>query len=261
MQRKHCASLRSQERSGPENYRDPATMPDSATTSRPALAAARAKSTWRLLDGIAPSDANVILAAAKTRRILANSDIVNQGDPANYLFLLTRGRARFFFNTHDGRKVLLHWLPPGEIIGAAALLTDPSCYLVSTESLKDSDILVWDRVTIRGLAAKYPRLLENALTTASEYLALYLATHNALISRTPCERLGRLLTCLAEAIGEKTPGGFEFDATNEELADATNLTPFTVSRLLSKWQRDHTIGKRRGKILVKAPERLSLHID
>jgi CRP-like cAMP-binding protein len=244
-----------------ENYQDPAIMPDSATTSRPALSAARAKSTWRLLDGIAPSDANVILAAARTRRILANSDIVNQGDPANHLFLLTRGRARFFFNTHDGKKVLLFWLTPGEIIGAVALLSEPSCYLVSTESLKDSDILVWDRVTIRGLAVKYPRLIENALTTASEYLTWYLATHNALISRTPGERLARLLICLAEAIGEKTLGGSEFDATNEELADATNLTPFTVSRLLSKWQRDHTIVKRRGKILLKFPERLTLQID
>lgn len=254
-------SLHSQPRSGIANYQDPATMPDSATTSRPALSAARPKSTWRLLDGIATTDANAILAAAKTRRILANSGIVNQGDPANYLFLLTRGRARFFFNTHDGRKVLLHWLTPGEIIGAMTLLTDPARYLVSTESLKDSEILVWDRVTIRGLAAKYPRLLENALTTASEYLAWYLATHNALISLTPGERLGRLLICLAEAIGEKTLGGFEFDATNEELADATNLTPFTVSRLLSKWQRDHTIGKRRGKILLRFPERLSLQFD
>jgi len=222
---------------------------------------ANANPRWRLLDGIAPSDANAILAAAKPRHFLTNSIIVNQGDPANHLFLLTKGRARFFFNTHDGRKVLLLWLTPGEIFGAAALLPATSGYLVSAESLKDSDTLVWDRVTVRGLAAKYPKLVENALMVASDYLAFYLATHNALVSCAPRERLGRLLVCLAGTIGEKGLDGFEFDATNEELAGATNLTPFTVSRLLSEWQRDQAVGKRRGKILLKSPERLCEHMD
>jgi len=227
----------------------------------PRLPTVKVNSRWRLLDGIAPSDVNMILAAARPRHFRASSVVVNQGDAANYLFLLTKGRARFFFNTHDGRKVLLLWLTPGEIFGAAVLLPVTSRYLVSTESLKDSDMLVWDRATVRGLVAKYPRLLENALMVASDYLAFYLATHGSLISRTPRERLGRLLVCLAGTIGEKGLDGFEFDATNEELAGATNLTPFTVSRLLSEWQRNQAVRKRPGKILLKSPERLCLNMD
>lgn len=255
MQTKHCASLHL------EGQPRLSVGQDRTTRSGPAVSAASVKAEWRFLEGIAHSDANLILAAAKIRRFLANSVIVSQGDPANHLFLLTKGQARFFFNTHDGRKVLLFWLTPGEVFGAATLLSDPSRYLVNTESLKDSEIMVWDRVTIRGLATRYPRLLENALTIGSDYLAWYLATHNALVSLTPRSRLARLLICLAEAIGERTSGGLEFDATNEELANATNLTPFTVSRLLSRWRRDHTVGKRRGKILLKSPERLGLHLD
>jgi len=255
MHDKPCASLHSEPQPGVADCEGPSTM------SAPRPSAAKANATWHLLEGIPPSDANIILAAAKTRRFPCNSVIANQGDPANYLFLLTKGRARFFFNTHDGRKVLLFWLTPGEVFGGMTLLSDPSCYLVSTESLKNSDVLVWDRITIRSLAVKYPRLLENALTTASEYLAWYLATHNALISHTPRERLARLLICLAEAISERTLSGFELDVTNEELANATNLTPFTVSRLLSAWQRDHTIEKRRGKIILRSFDRLRLHTD
>jgi len=250
MHDKHCASVH------PERQPSMAECQGHSTAFAPRAAAVKSTARWRLLDGILPSDASVILAAAKPRHLPANSVISNQGDPADYMFLLTKGRARFFFNTHDGKKVLLFWLTPGEVFGGMALLSDPSCYLVSTESLKNSDVLVWDRNTIRSLAVKYPRLLENALTTASEYLAWYLATHNALISHTPRERLARLLICLAEAIGERTLTGFEFDVTNEELANATNLTPFTVSRLLSAWQRDHTLGKRRGKIILKSFDRL-----
>jgi len=67
------------------------------------------------------------------------------------------------------------------------------------------------------------------------------------------------LTCLAQGIGEKVAGGFEFEATNEELAGAANVTAFTASRLLSEWQNNGAILKRRGKVLLRSPQRLLLH--
>ena len=41
-------------------------------------------------------------------------------------------------------------------------MSTPSRYLLSTETLKDSTILVWNRATLGTLGARYPRLLENA---------------------------------------------------------------------------------------------------
>jgi CRP-like cAMP-binding protein len=172
---------------------------------------------------------------------------------------LTKGRARHFFITEEGRKLLLKWLLPGEIFGARALLSKPSSYLVSVETIEDSHVMVWERSVVRGLASRYPRLLENALITASDYFAWYVATHVALTSYSARRRLAGIVICLAELIGERVPGGFEFDATNEELASAANITPFTASRLLSEWQRDRAVLKRRGKILLRSPERLLLH--
>jgi CRP-like cAMP-binding protein len=221
-----------------------------------ALASVGASLESRLFEGLARRDVSVILEAAQRRHFLAGSVVVNQGHPANHLFLIARGRARFFFDTPEGRKVSLLWLTPGEIFGGKSILSKPSIYLVSTETLKDSQLLVWDRATIRNFSKHYPRLLENALQTASDYLGWYLSAHVALISHSARERLARVLTCLSETIGEKVPGGFEFEATNEELASAAHVTPFTASRLLSAWQRDHTVIKHRGKILLRFPERL-----
>lgn len=213
----------------------------------------------RLFDGLSPRDLKVILGEAKQRHFLANSVVVNQGHPADHLFLLREGRARYFFNTEDGKKVILFWLTPGEAFGGMTILSAPSSYLVSTETLKDSWVAVWDRATIRRLTGRYPRLLENALLVASDYLAWYLASHVALITRSARQRLARVLICLAETIGEKVADGFEFDATNEELASAANVTPFTASRLLSEWQRNRAVVKARGKILLRSPDRLFLH--
>ena len=212
----------------------------------------------RLLEGFAQRDLQTIRAAARERRYRARSVITNQGNSAEHLFLLTSGHARYFYLTPDGQKTLLLWLTPGDILGGAVFLSKPSTYLMSTEAVRDSSFLVWDRPTIRSLAAKYPKLLENALLMGSDYLAWYLADHVALVCKTARERLAQILIHLAGIIGQKVSGGVEFDATNEELASAANITTFTASRLLSEWQTNGAVLKRRGKILLRSPERLFL---
>jgi CRP/FNR family transcriptional regulator, nitrogen oxide reductase regulator len=211
----------------------------------------------KFLEGLATPDRDVILAAATKRRFLVKSVVVNQGDPAERVFLLIKGRARFFFITQTGRKILLHWLPPGEVFGGAALLSRPSPYLVSTETLKDSSVLVWERTTIRALATRYPKLLDNALLIASDYFAWHLASHVALTCHTARQRLAQALVSLARAIGQEIPGGIELDVTNEEIANAANVTPFTASRIFSRWRRNGVVTKSRGKILLHSQDRLA----
>ena len=224
------------------------------------IAASPAGSTSRLFDGIPPNDLAIIRAEATERRFLANSMITNQGNPAEHLFLLTSGRARYFFITEEGQKTLLLWLTEGEIVGGAAFLTKASKYFLSAETVKDSSVLVWNRASLRSLVSRHPRLLENALLMASDYLAWYLTDHVALTCRTARQRLAQVLIRLAGVIGQKVPGGVEIDATNEELASAANITPFTASRLISEWQTNHAVAKRRGKILLRSPERLFLNV-
>lgn len=211
----------------------------------------------RLLDGLAPHDRQQILAAAAKRQLPAKSVIANQGDPADHLYLLTEGRAQLFFTTQKGKKIILVWVAPRQILGGFALLSKPSHHLVTAEAVEASYALVWDRATIRALAKQYPRILENALITASEYLTWYCAAHAALSTQSAEQRLSQLLVCLSRGIGRKVRGGVELDVTNEELASAANITPFTTSRLLGKWQRSGAIAKRRGKILIPSLDRLA----
>ena len=210
-------------------------------------------------DGLAVHDRKQVLAGAKPRRFAANSVITNQGHPADSLFLLTKGRARYFFDEHGGRHILLHWLAVGELIGGMALLAKPASYLLGSEAVRECSLLAWDRATIRNFVAQYPALLENALATASDYLAWYLAAHVALTCHSAEQRLAGVLGSLTEVIGQNVPGGVELDVTNEELANAANVTAFTASRLLSAWQRRGVVKKSRGKILLRQPTRLFPH--
>jgi CRP-like cAMP-binding protein len=224
----------------------------------PQLAALRPQVKSPFLDGLAPRELDEVLAAGRECRFLAGTVLASQGTPANSLLLLVNGRARFFVLTPDGHKIVLMWLPVGEVIGGAALQSVPSDYIVSTETVRDCTILVWDRSVIRRLALSYPRLLDNALGIAAEYLTFYVATHVALTCHTAPQRLAAILVNLAQGIGHKVPRGMELDVTNEELAQAANVTHFTASRLISQWQRQGALVKTRGKILLRSPEKLLL---
>ena len=213
----------------------------------------------RFLEGLAPAEVKQVLAAARLRRLAANYVVTHQGDPPTQLFLLLQGRARYFFMTPDGRKVLLFWIPPGEGFGGAAFLSKPQPYLVSSETVRSSTVLVWERAAIRQLAQQYPRLVENALLIAFDYLVAYRAIHASLVCHSARQRLAQVLTNLADGIGQHGPDGIELDVHNEELANEANVTPFTASRLLSEWQRKGFLVKSRGKLLVRCPEELSLH--
>jgi CRP-like cAMP-binding protein len=212
----------------------------------------------RFLQGLEKAELESILASAFHRRLLANSVVQNQGEPATRLFLLTSGRARYFYLTEDGKKILFLWLRPGDIFGGGALLEQPLSFLVNVETVKDSRMLVWDRATIRSLAVRYPRLHDNALSIAWDYFTYYVATHTALVSNSARERVAGILINFAHGIGHEVPGGVQVDVTNEDLANEANVTVFTASRLLSEWQRNGAILKSRGKILLRSPERLSL---
>jgi len=214
------------------------------------------RSRVRLLEGLSESDQNTILAAASYRRFSGHSVVASEGEPADQLFLMIKGSARYFVITPQGRKVYLLWLVPGEIFGGASLLAKPSHFLVSTEIAKNSSVCVWERKTMRSLATRYPRLLENGLAIATDYLTWYLASHLGLLCHTARQRLAHVLVSLANGLGRQCPDGIELDITNEQLANTANITLFTASRLLSEWQRRGAVAKSRGRVVLRRPERL-----
>ena len=210
----------------------------------------------RFLEGVDAAEVKTILRAGTLQRFPARSVMTRQGYPAGHLFLLLTGRARRFFLTHDGQKIALLRVLSGDIFGEMVLLDRPANYLVSTETMTSSTALVWNRSTIRSLCERYPRLIQNSFSSSVDYLIYYRAAHVSLICNSAPQRLARILANLAEGIGHEVPGGVELDIRNEELANEANVSVFTASRLLSAWQREGILSKRRGKVLLRFPNRL-----
>jgi CRP-like cAMP-binding protein len=224
------------------------------TSSQVAAIVAGLKS--RFLEGLDPAAVHSIVAAATLKRYGANTAVIREGDRAEHFFLMLDWGARHFTMSPKGEKVVVRWLSPGEVTGAASFLSEPVSYVLSTEMAKKGSALVWDRATIQSLAVTYPRLIENALLVAHDYLLFYRILHVTLTCQSAPQRVAQVLGYLAKAMGQRVPGGLELYVRNEELAHQANVTIFTVSRLMGEWQRKGLLTKGRGKVVVRSPEEL-----
>ncbi len=145
-----------------------------------------------LFRGLKPSEIEVVLAAATPRSISANQVIYHEGDRATHLFLLVTGRAARYKLTHEGRKLFLRWVAPGDIVGFMALQTDPAPLLSTVQAVSEAYFLVWDRASARALARRHPRLYENSYSAMTDYLACLMDALVARASQTAQQRLARM---------------------------------------------------------------------
>jgi CRP-like cAMP-binding protein len=210
----------------------------------------------KLLAGLDDVALRHVLSKAQIRRIPPKKDVIIGGERPKHLFLLRTGRAKFYCVTESGAEVVILWNVPGDVMGLVSLLEHPPAYLASAMTVSECEFLLWDRVIIRQLAKAYPRLVENGLRMAVHYLSVYMNRHLNTVSKSAEGRLAESLIHLASAVGDVQPSGVEINITNEQLSSLSDVSRFTTSRVLSKWERDGRLSKQRGRVTLRAPEAL-----
>ncbi|HXJ96423.1 MAG TPA: Crp/Fnr family transcriptional regulator [Terriglobia bacterium] len=209
-----------------------------------------------LFAGLRRDEVAAVVAAA-SKRIFKGSDIIMSAEePATRLFLVTGGHVDYFVLTSHGNEILLRRMVPHDVFGVAAFLSNPIGYLGTAKPAPKGEVLEWQRPVVLRLANAYPRFPENALRISLQYIALIAKRHAQLVSSTAAERLASAVTGLACRAGHALPSGVEVDIKNEELASLSDTSSFTASRILKRWEREGTVEKTRGKVLLRRPENL-----
>ena len=212
----------------------------------------------RLFAGLAANVTREIVAVAQPKHIKARQQITLCGGRPDHLFLLRAGRARSFLSTEEGAETLLLWLAPGDVIGLVSLMSSPPHYMANASTVTDCEFLVWDHHNLRRLAKTFPTLLENGLRMGVHYLKVFIERHASSINQNAESRLAQTLLQLATRVGDVQPSGVIIEITNEQLGSLSDISSFTASRLLSRWERNGTVVKERGRVTLVAPEALMI---
>jgi CRP-like cAMP-binding protein len=211
-----------------------------------------------LLAGISPDARREIIAGSRRLTLRPAQVLFRTGEPAEQLFVLRKGRVKFARLARTGREIVMAIMVPGDICGLGTILTQYMNYIGTAESLESGEVFVWSRKTIQALADEHPQLPQNALQVALRYVAVFAERHERLFTVTAEQRLARALTRLGVQTGTRERSGIEVRIKNEQLASLADVSPFTASRLLKRWERDGVITKSRGIVHIICPEKLLL---
>jgi len=199
-----------------------------------------------------------ILDQATARRYEPGFAIFNEGMPAERFYMLLDGYIRVTRISATGDQVTLLHIPSGELFGIARafrLETYPATAVTAVEAIGLSwPVNLWDAFMMQyeGFATETFRAVGQRTIEKNDRIV-------ELTLQKVQQRVANALLRLINQTGRKVEGGIviDFPLTRRDISEMTATTLHTVSRLLSKWEKDGIIESERRRIKVRDPHLLT----
>lgn len=210
-----------------------------------------------LFKSLAPPAITAVVQAAHRRSVQQDAFLFHQGDPAGALYVLIQGRVRVLQVTPEGQQVIVRIISPGEMCGGIAALGD-AVYPASAQALEASVALAWDGDSMARLMEEHPRIALNALRLLAGRYQEMQDRYRELATERVERRVARALLRLLRQTGRRVEEGvlIDFPLSREDLAELTGTTLYTVSRILSAWEKQGLVETGRQRILIRTPHQL-----
>ena len=205
---------------------------------------------YSLFSAIALNDREKIVSSAREKTFLPGETIFLEGDPARQISLMTSGHVKITQLSQNGLEVILRVCGPGEVVGVFSDRRECS-HRSTAQALQSSTALVWDAAVFEALMVRFPTLRHNIVQILSERLLKMEERFREISTDTVAVRLSKEILRLLKQVGQSADDCFEIRLSREELAQLTGTTVFTVSRLLSMWERRGIVRTKTGNRSVK----------
>lgn len=201
-----------------------------------------------------------MISAARIREFFRGQTIYIEGDIPRQVVILISGSVKVVRYSQDGSAVILRLCGPGELVGLLGL-SRLEKYRSTSQATTLCSALVWECSVFESLAARYPSLRLNIASILHKQLVDMENRFRELSTERVASRLRRQVMRLVEQVGIPSNGSVEIKITREELAQLIGTSLYTVSRLLSAWDREEIVRTRREGFSVINPKALAELID
>jgi len=199
-------------------------------------------------------DKQALMALPFSRRVVeAGRYLVREGDLTQESMLLLSGFAFRHKMTADGERQIVSIHIPGDFVDLEGALLKVADH--SVQALTRTEIATIARQEIIALIDSHPRVGRAMWVDTLVDGSIYREWVMNVGRRQAKERIGHLLCEFArrlEIAGLGDTSGYEFPMTQEQLADATGLTPVHVNRTLKALEVEGLIV--RNKRFIKIPD-------
>jgi CRP/FNR family transcriptional regulator, nitrogen oxide reductase regulator len=204
-------------------------------------------------------DLNLILKNSITRSIEEGGFFFHQGDDAKYMYVLTSGQVKLMQSNPNGQQVNLRTIAAWQMFGALGVThSDGATYPATAQTLEDSTALAIQSTFMRSMMETRPYLAFDLMNLMTAYIQEIQARYRELATEKVEQRVANALIRLAGQTGTKVgkEAGILLSFSRQDVAEMTGTTLYTVSRLLSEWERQGFIKTGREKITILKPHDL-----
>lgn len=205
----------------------------------------------------AASDEEVQLIARMgiQRSIEEGAFFFMQGDPAEYLYIMLTGRAKLCQIAPDGQQVNLRTLNPKQLFGAVGAVDPQATYPACAQALEDSSAIAICSAEFRKLLEEHQHLSFGLMKLMTGYISEMQNRYREMATEKVEQRIARVLLRLAGQTGKRVEEGvlIELSFSRQDLAEMAGTTLFTVSRVLSAWEKQKLIATGRERVMLTNP--------
>jgi CRP-like cAMP-binding protein len=210
---------------------------------------------WRLLDGVPDEEVQHLMSVARRRTFTRNEVVFHQGDPADSMHMIRRGRFGVRIRTPVGDVATIAIIGAGDAFGELALVGDETDRSATVVSLERSETVSISRPDLERLRHDQPqvndllvKLLAARIRRTNELLAeaLYVSADKRVL-----HRLRELAELYSRDGGEQV-----IPLTQEEIATLAGTSRATVNRVLRAAEKAGALTLTRGRTTVVDPARL-----
>ena len=181
-----------------------------------------------------------------------------EGDPAEWLILVTQGRVKMIKHSESGRETIVATFGPGEIVGEVGVLVGEA-YPATAQALEPTVTLSLARTEYVVLVRRHPDLAWALIEELGRRLQQSHEAMRSLAVEKVERRVARVLLRMANTAGERLEGGavrITVPLSRQDIADMAGTVLETAIRTMSKFQRLGFLETRQGHIVLLRPHQL-----
>ncbi|HWK37377.1 MAG TPA: helix-turn-helix domain-containing protein [Hyphomicrobium sp.] len=170
------------------------------------------------------------MASATVRRLLAKEHVFCEGDNREHVFYVEEGVIAVYKTLPDGRRQIIDFAHPGDLIGLGVL----GEHVLSAQATTTSKVKCLSAATLERIAETDARLALKLYKSVCHELA---ATRSLLVTvgqRSAIERVAAFFVRLHRRTGGEESSTVNLAMRRSDIADLLGLTIETVSRTLTK---------------------------
>lgn len=205
-----------------------------------------------LFKDLKKEDLEILNKNAKIMKFKKNDSIFNEGDKAEWLYIVIIGKIKISKIGKDGREIILEIVDEKDIFGALAVIKGIP-YPANAIAMENCEVLVIPSKIFLAIIKNYPQIEAKILHKVIMRLKSGLESLKNIAIENVDSRITYQLLKLAHKYGKYTPHGVLIDLriTKKQLAEMTGTTVETTFRTIRKLKKEGYISELDHKILIK----------